>query len=123
MTEVPEREHVLHMIGNICGLKFQRMHGVTQSELAERINRSPSTTTKTVQRMERAGFLERCPDPEDERVSRVYLTEAGRAIKADVEEVWRTLADQVFEGFTDEEVTVFYMLLQRMHHNLDREES
>jgi DNA-binding MarR family transcriptional regulator len=92
--------------------------GLTQSELAERINRSPSTTTKTVQRMEKAGFLERRPDPEDERVSRVYLTGAGRDIKVDVEAVWRTLGDELFVDFTDEEVATFYALLQRVHRNM-----
>lgn len=141
MTEVLERTEVLHTIGRVCGLKFQRMHemldalglyhgqppvlftlwhedGLTQSELAERINRSPSTTTKTVQRMEKAGFLERRPDPEDERVSRVYLTGAGRDIKVDVEAVWRTLGDELFVDFTDEEVATFYALLQRVHRNM-----
>lgn len=141
MTEVLEREEVVHAIGRVCGLKFQRMHemldalglyhgqppvlftlwhedGLTQSELSDRINRSPSTTTKTVQRMEKAGFLERRPDPEDERVSRVYLTQAGRDIKADVEAVWRALGDELFADFTDEEVTTFYALLQRVHRNM-----
>ena len=100
MTEVPERKDVFHLIGKVCGRNFRRMHemldalglyhgqppvldalwqqdGMTQSELADKLNRSPSTITKTVQRMEKAGFVERCHDPKDERISRVYLTSAG----------------------------------------------
>ena len=122
MTEVPERESVLHLIGKVCGRKYQRMHdrldalglyhgqpsvlnalwqqeGMTQSELADQLNRSPSTITKTVQRMEKAGFVERRDDPEDERISRVYLTDAGRDVRSAVEDVWHTFAAQAFADF------------------------
>ena len=69
--------------------------GITQSELVERLNRSPSTITKTVQRMEKAGFVQRCSDESDERVSRVCLTGAGRDIRPAVEEVWNRLDRQI----------------------------
>ena len=141
MTEVPERGDVLHLIGRVCGCKYQRVQrlldelglyhgqppvlnalwereGMTQSELAERLNRSPSTITKMVQRMEKAGFVARCDDPEDERISRVYLTEAGREVRAAVGDVWHTFACQAFAGFSEEELTTFNTLLQRLHHNI-----
>jgi DNA-binding MarR family transcriptional regulator len=35
--------------------------------------------------MEKAGFVERWPDPEDQCVSRVYLTEAGWAVRISVQ--------------------------------------
>ena len=141
MTEVPERGDVLHLIGRVCGCKYQRVQrlldalglyhgqppvlnalweheGMTQSELAERLNRSPSTITKMVQRMEKAGFVERCDDPEDERISRVHLTDAGREVRAEVVEVWQTFAREAFADFTEEEVAQFHALLQRLHHNI-----
>jgi len=42
--------------------------------------------------MEKAGFIERRDDPEDERISRVYLTDAGRDVRSEVEAVWHTFA-------------------------------
>ena len=42
---------------------------------------------KMIQRMERSGFVERRSDPEDERLSRVYLTERGRALQKPVQGV------------------------------------
>jgi DNA-binding MarR family transcriptional regulator len=141
MTEVPDRGDVLHLIGRVCGCKYQRVQrlldalglyhgqppvlnalweheGMTQSELAERLNRSPSTITKMVQRMEKAGFVARCDDPEDERVSRVHLTDAGREVRAEVVKVWQTFARAAFADFTEEEVAQFHALLQRVHHNI-----
>ncbi|MFP4395045.1 MAG: MarR family winged helix-turn-helix transcriptional regulator [Anaerolineales bacterium] len=147
MTEGLERGDVLHLIGRVCGCKYQRVQrlldalglyhgqppvlnalweheGMTQSELAGRLNRSPSTITKMVQRMEKAGFVERCDDSADERISRVYLTEAGREVRIAVVEVWRDFARQAFADFTDEEVAQFHALLQRLHRNIhDTEEN
>ena len=54
--------------------------GQSQAALAERLGIAPATLTRMVQRMERAGFVERRADPADERLSRVHLTEAGRAL-------------------------------------------
>ena len=65
--------------------------GLTHTELAKRLHVQPATITKMIQRMAKAGFVERRQDPEDQRVSRVYLSKAGRAIRADVQRVWRTL--------------------------------
>jgi DNA-binding MarR family transcriptional regulator len=94
--------------------------GLTQTELAERLNRSPSTVTKTVQRMEKAGFVRRCTDDSDERVSRVFLTEAGRAIQPAVEEVWKGLDRQLLAGFSAQELALFSDFLTRVCHNVER---
>ena len=44
--------------------------GLTQTGLAERINVTPATMTKMLQRMEKTGFIRAEPDPDDQRVSR-----------------------------------------------------
>ena len=63
---------------------LHEQEGQTQSELAARLEVAPATVTKMLQRLERAGFVQRQTDSEDQRVSRVYLTDAGRAIQGDV---------------------------------------
>jgi len=94
--------------------------GLTHSELAARLHVTPATITKMIQRMERAGFVERREDPEDQRVSRVYLTAAGRAIRGDVQRVWRTLEEETFEGFSAEECRLLLRLFLQMRENLTR---
>jgi DNA-binding MarR family transcriptional regulator len=70
--------------------------------------------------MEKAGFVERRPDPEDQRVSRVYLTEAGRAVRADVQQVWRKLDEEAFAGLTPEERAQVRRLFVQIRENLMR---
>lgn len=93
--------------------------GLTHSELADRLHVHPATVTNALKRMERAGFLERRPDPEDQRVSRVYLTDAGSEIRGDVERMWADLEAQTFQGFSAEERKTLERLLERVHENLE----
>ncbi len=92
--------------------------GRTHSELAGLMRRSPATITNMVKRMEKAGFVERRADPEDERISRVYLTDAGRQIKERVDAAWRAFEEQTFAGFDQAELDTLQKLLERVHNNL-----
>jgi DNA-binding MarR family transcriptional regulator len=92
--------------------------GITHSELASRMHVSPPTVTNTIKRMEKAGFVERRPDMQDERVSRVYLTDAGRAIRERVEKVWRELDTTTLAGFNPEERILFRRFLLLVRDNM-----
>jgi DNA-binding MarR family transcriptional regulator len=94
--------------------------GVAQSELAARMEVTPATITNAVKRMEKAGLVVRRRDSEDERVSRVYLTDAGRAIFADLEAIAKQVDEATFDGFTDEEQVLMRGFLNRVHDNLRR---
>ena len=94
--------------------------GLTHGELAARLHVQPATVTKMIQRMERTGFVECKPDAQDQRVSRVYLTDAGRAIQTEVKQVWRTMEDETFAGFTPEERVWMHRFFLHMRENLIR---
>jgi len=118
---------LLHDIGLYRGQQFVlcalwHQEGMTHSELADRLRVHPATVSNALKRMERAGFLERRPDPEDQRVSRVYLTEAGRQIRGAVERVWAELEEQTFQGFSDDELETLQGLLERVYENLEGED-
>lgn len=99
---------------------LQEQEGLTQSELAARLDLAPATVTKMLQRLEKAGFVERHTDAEDQRVSRVYLTDAGRAIQADVTAALGQLAQETFNDCTLEERVVLRRLMLQMRENLSR---
>jgi MarR family transcriptional regulator, organic hydroperoxide resistance regulator len=51
------------------------------------------TMTRTVQRLERAGFVRRSPDPTDGRAVLVEPTTASQALRHEVERMWRELEE------------------------------
>jgi DNA-binding MarR family transcriptional regulator len=70
--------------------------------------------------MEKAGLVERKHDAEDQRISRVYLTQDGRALQGNVEQAWRRLEDEIFADMTLEERMLLRRLFLQMRENLMR---
>ncbi|SDD04698.1 MarR family winged helix-turn-helix transcriptional regulator [Glycomyces harbinensis] len=94
-------------------------HGETrQSRLVAEIGTDPSTVTKMLQRLERAGFVERRPDPADRRVSVVALTAQGRDLQGRIEDSWRRLDAITCDGFSGADREQFAVLLDRLERNL-----
>jgi DNA-binding MarR family transcriptional regulator len=71
-----------------------------------------------VKRMEQAGFVERRRDTLDERVSRVYLTAAGRAILPDVKQILADMEATTFARFTAGELDQLRSFLMQIRDNL-----
>lgn len=94
-----------------------REEGQTQSELADRLRVRPSTMTKMLQRLTEAGFVERRRDPHDQRVLRVYLSEAGYAVQDQMRQVWEQMEREALEGFTPEEQEELRRFLIRIRDN------
>ncbi len=97
-----------------------RRDGQAQKDLAQRLHLSPPTVTVTVTRLEKAGLLERRRDPDDQRVSRVYLTERGRSLHETVVNAIRATDAECLAGFTSEEEAQLQSYLTRMTDNLRR---
>ncbi|HRE29885.1 MAG TPA: MarR family transcriptional regulator [Anaerolineales bacterium] len=92
--------------------------GQTSGELARRLDVTAATMTRMLQRMERSGFVARRPDEVDQRVSRVYLTPAGRAVRSKLEAFWQRMDVEVFAGLSERERATLRKLLLRVRANL-----
>jgi DNA-binding MarR family transcriptional regulator len=55
--------------------------GISQRDLANSLRLSPPTVSKMLQAMQKAGAVERRPDAADQRLTRVFLTVAGRDLE------------------------------------------
>ncbi|AQZ68288.1 Transcriptional regulator, MarR family [[Actinomadura] parvosata subsp. kistnae] len=102
----------LHVGQELLLNQLWREDGLTQGELIARLGVEPPTVTKTLQRLERVGFVYRAPDPDRPRIGRVYLTDAGKALREPVEAIWRELDADLQRGFTQEERELLAKLLR-----------
>jgi DNA-binding MarR family transcriptional regulator len=55
--------------------------GMSQAELSRVVAIEPPTMVRTIDRMVRDGFVTRAADPDDGRISRIYLTDRGRSLR------------------------------------------
>lgn len=68
--------------------------GLTVSDLGADLRLESNTLTPLLKRMEAAGWLTRCRDPQDDRKVRLTLTEAGRTLAAEAAKVSRAFAEK-----------------------------
>jgi DNA-binding MarR family transcriptional regulator len=94
------------------------LEGLAQSELAEKLLVTPPTISNSLERMETAGWIVRRPDADDRRVSRVYLTDAGRALQESVSTLWQDLEAQTFAGLSSEQRDSLRHMLLQIRENL-----
>lgn len=91
------------------------------SELSRRTLITRSGMTRLVQGLERDGFVERLPCPEDARVSYAQLTDAGRAMLAQARATHHAGIRRAFAGHFDEaEAIELARLLGKLPGALDR---
>jgi DNA-binding MarR family transcriptional regulator len=120
-------EVALNKLGLYAGqevilFKLWRHDGLTQTQLAEALLVEPPTVTKMVQRMEASGLLERRPDINDGRVSRVYLTDKGRALEQPVRSIWDQLETTLTQGLSEVEMALMTRILGQMCGNMEQVE-
>ncbi|MBN1286815.1 MAG: MarR family transcriptional regulator [Anaerolineae bacterium] len=92
--------------------------GRSQTELGEVLHVQPATITKMLNRMEQSGLVQRRADPDDQRISRVRLTQKAKEIQPDINRYFETLTDQMLEGFTIEEQVLLRRFLVQIRDNL-----
>ncbi|WP_129723474.1 MarR family winged helix-turn-helix transcriptional regulator [Xylanivirga thermophila] len=97
---------------------LSKKDGQSQTELSEELNLKPSTITVMLKRMEKAELVERRVDMEDQRISRVYITEKGRTVFEEVNRLMDIIKSECFDNFTMEELVLLRRLLMQMRDNL-----
>ena len=75
-----------------------RAEGATQAQLAEWLQITPISVGRLVDRMSRAGWVERRPEPGDRRAHRLYLTEKAHAIRPALRQLSRSTEEEALAG-------------------------
>jgi DNA-binding MarR family transcriptional regulator len=91
----------------------------TMSELADLATIDRTTLTRTVDRMQDAGWLSRLADEADMRVTRLELTPAGRKL---FERIWPTVArlnELALSGLSQAQIDALRKILGQMKDNLE----
>ncbi|MGW7820499.1 MarR family winged helix-turn-helix transcriptional regulator [Streptomyces puniciscabiei] len=87
--------------------------GALQRELSARLGYDPSAIVGLVDDLEKLGFAERRPAPDDRRSRIVVLTEAGRAFLRDTDQAGRRVTDELLTPLTPAERETLHTLLLR----------
>lgn len=91
---------------------------LTQTEIANLLDISPAAVTVTLQKLEKAGLIERKTSDNDARTKIIRLTDEGKKTVKKTHELFLEVDDTMCGGMTDEELDALCVSLSRMTENL-----
>ncbi|HEY3878828.1 MAG TPA: MarR family winged helix-turn-helix transcriptional regulator [Trebonia sp.] len=116
LTEVEMRRHGLHYGQDLVLAALWERDGRTPGEVAATLHVTTPTIVKMATRMTAAGLLTRRRDDRDNRLVRLWLTDAGLALKEPVRSARQSLEAKVTEGLTETERRSLLEMLATIQH-------
>ena len=87
---------------------------VRQADLINALGLDPSTVTKMLQRLQRAGTVIRTTDPADRRAALVEATKSSRVLRPEIEAAQKTLEERTVAGLDPGERAELHRLLEKV---------
>jgi MarR family transcriptional regulator, organic hydroperoxide resistance regulator len=103
----------------IMALLWER-EGISQNEIATKLNKDKSGITRMLSTLEKKGYIRRDICPNDRRSVEVYLTEDGRKLGNDVIPINQNIIQLINKGMTNEEIVELRRLLLKVLDNVDQ---
>jgi DNA-binding MarR family transcriptional regulator len=123
-SQFAERLKVLDLMPSDAGILrlLRAAGGVSQQELAARLGIHPSRLVAILDNLEKRGYLERRPNPEDRRLYSLYLTKGGEELLGKIGRLAREHQESLLSPLNNEERTALGSLLLRLadQHGLTR---
>ncbi|MCP2261609.1 DNA-binding transcriptional regulator, MarR family [Streptoalloteichus tenebrarius] len=89
-----------------------------QVDLIRLLDSDAATMTRTVRRLEQAGFVRRLPCPGDRRAVVIEATVASQALRREVEEIWRRLEEITVGDLPEDERGRVLGVLETLERNI-----
>ncbi|QGH32904.1 MarR family transcriptional regulator [Gracilibacillus salitolerans] len=118
------------------GISVTQMHflmllyqedGVTQYLLSQKLYVDKATATRSVQKLEKEGFIIRRESTGDRRQNLVFITDKARSIKEEILDILSGWTSILTTGMSEEEKSALLSLLQQATdnaiHSKDKEEN
>ncbi|PKA40528.1 MarR family winged helix-turn-helix transcriptional regulator [Rhizobium sullae] len=97
---------------------LNKKDGINQRELAERLELETPTLVRILDAMEAQGFLERRVAGSDRRAKEIYMTDAGRVVAGEVEDLAADVRARVVAGILENDLRTTLNVIRAMQANL-----
>lgn len=118
-------QHKIDEYGIPFGLMFLTMRidnnpEASQKQLAEQMRFTEGAMSSAVKRLLKLGMLRKVPLESDMRYNRLVITDLGRSMIDDYREYVVKRYQDMFEGFSEDELEKLQSALSKVNKNLDR---
>jgi DNA-binding MarR family transcriptional regulator len=110
----------LHLGQELVMMQLWERGPQSQTELVRVLGSDSATMTRTVRRLEDAGFVRRRPSPTDRRATIIEATPASQSVRREVERIWSVLERSAAGELTPDQQAEALTLLQHIEDGLAR---
>ncbi|MDC8451886.1 MAG: MarR family transcriptional regulator [Candidatus Nitrosotalea sp.] len=100
-------------------LVLNMMDGLTQREIAEKINIDGSTLVPVIDKMEQSGLVERKADSKDRRNNRIFLTKKSESTVDSIIMIILQLRKIIYSGISEDQISSIKNVLKTLIKNSD----
>lgn len=110
--------------GRVIGWLYRNRHrDIFQKDFEKEFDIRRSTASKILSLMESNDLILRESVPYDARLKRIILTPKALEVQSVVENAFGRMEEKIKEGITDEELAVFFRVLDKVNKNMERTDS
>ncbi|MEU5011615.1 MarR family winged helix-turn-helix transcriptional regulator [Streptomyces sp. NPDC021749] len=110
----------LHLGQELVMMHLWELGPQRQTDLVRLIDSDAATMTRSIKRLENAGFVRRRPCPDDKRATLIEPTAASQALRREVERIWAELEEASTGALTPEQEAETLEALRRVEASLAR---
>lgn len=100
-------------------LVLNMVDGLTQREIAEKINIDGSTLVPVIDKMEQSGLVERKADSKDRRNNRIFLTKKSESTVDSIIMIILQLRKIIYSGISEDQISSIKNVLKTLIKNSD----
>ncbi|KKI93584.1 MarR family transcriptional regulator [Bacillus sp. SA1-12] len=105
---------------NLIMMLLWKQDGLSQNEVAEKLDKDKTNIARMSQGLEQKGFIDRVNCAKDRRIQRLYLTEAGRQLSQQIIPIAESFHETLCKNISEEELRQLRNILSRMRENLNK---
>ena len=92
-----------------------------QKDIEKQFGVGRSTVTNIIQLMEKKGYLQREAVEKDARLKKLILTDMGKELHEKLDHLIEQLNEETLKNVTDEELDVFFRVLEKVEENIGQQ--
>ena len=100
-----------------------RDRDIFQKDFEQEFNIRRTTASNILALIEKNGLIKREPVPYDARLKKITLTPKALDVQCVVDKAFEKLEDTIKEGITQEELEVFFRVIDKINSNLERNDT
>ena len=102
-------------------LNIDMIEGTPSTQLGPNMGMESTSLSRSLNKLEKSGYITRKPDPKDKRKSIIHLTKSGLAGREVAKEIVIGFNNKVFSHFNKSEMDTFFKILKKINHIINNE--